>query len=159
MFTVRIWKAHRSTVELAEFDFFDVFCVTGVLWNLRLRLKSGWGIRREVVKQLVLLFQRVKIHIGWGLLSRVLYSSWYALILLFRFIKACISMNSCCDLDLILVSGPGACMCHINTRSRELLKRSEFSMGRGLGAWFICMFPRAVEMWWALIPAAGFCLC
>lgn len=23
-------------------------------------------------------------------------------------------MNSCCDLDLILVSGSGACMCHVS---------------------------------------------
>lgn len=52
-----------------------------------------------------------------------------------------------------------ACVvCHINIRIRELLKRSKFKMGRDLSAWFICMFPRAVELWWALTLAAFFWL-
>lgn len=67
-------------------------------------------------------------------------------------------MNSCIDLDLILVSvSGGVCvMYHINTRIRELLKRLEFRMGWDLSALFICTFPRAVELWGALSPAAFF---
>lgn len=56
------------------------------------------------------------------------------------FIQTYISMNSCIDLDLILVSVSGAVyvMYHINTRIRELLKRLEFRMGWDLSAWFVC---------------------
>lgn len=94
----------------------------GVLWNPRLRLRSGLDIRRKGVKGFVLLLWRVKIPVGWGLQSRVLHNSCYALILLFRFIKGHVTMNSCSDLDLNFVSGSSTVTYHINARIRGLSK-------------------------------------
>lgn len=52
-------------------------------------------------------------------------------------------MNSCSDLALNFVSGSCIVTYRINTRIREVLKKSQLKMGRDLNACFICMFCRA----------------
>lgn len=60
-------------------------------------------------------------------------------------------MNSCSDLALNFVSGSCIVTYRINTRIREVLKKSQLKMGRDLNACFICMFCRAAGLRSALI--------